>query len=170
MGIRNVEHESLCELSSQPCLVSGNFSASTKMSHEIQGLVGGSANGGYDLELIYREAVDQLQSMRDTGQLSSVDYDMITSTSKPGEALLPMEKAIAKLSEQQLSSSRISASVVPLMLRLERFSAAIDMVMQVSPQLMGVSLLGLVWGSIRFLLVVSYHTRLLSNPLLIPRR
>lgn len=127
------------------------------MSQKVQSSAGGSANGGYDLELIYKEAVDQLQSMRDVDQLSSVDHDLITSTRNPGEVILTVEDALAKFSENQLNSSRISTSVMPLILLFERFGMAIDMVMQFhgSTQFLGVSIVGLVWGSIKFLIIVS---------------
>ncbi|KZP24403.1 hypothetical protein FIBSPDRAFT_951170 [Athelia psychrophila] len=113
------------------------------MSQNTQYQAGGSSSGSYDLRFIYQGAIDQLQGMRDAGQLSSTDYDLITSTSKPGEILLPVGTA---------NASRISAAVEPLLSLLEGFGAAMDLVMQFSPEFMGVNILGIVWGSIKFMM------------------
>ncbi|KZP13535.1 hypothetical protein FIBSPDRAFT_1049346 [Athelia psychrophila] len=113
------------------------------MSQNTQDQAGGSSSGSYDLRSIYQGAIDQLQGMRDAGQLSSADYDLITSTSKPGEIILPVGTA---------NASRISAAVEPLLSLLEGFGAAMDLVMQFSPEFMGVNILGIVWGSIKFMM------------------
>ncbi|KZP24358.1 TPR-like protein [Athelia psychrophila] len=113
------------------------------MSQSTQDQAGGSSSGSYDLRSIYQGAIDQLQGMRDAGQLSPTDYDLITSTSKPGEILLPVGTA---------NASRISAAVEPLLSLLEGFGAAMDLVMQFSPEFMGVNILGIVWGSIKFMM------------------
>lgn len=130
------------------------------MLQNMQDSAGKSSSGSYDLESIYQTALDDLRDLRDNGQLSSVDYDLITRTSKSGEVLLQVGTADA---------GRISASVEPLLQLLEGFSAAIDMVVQFSPQILGVSLLGLVWGSIKFMMTVSssndcFHCPLLKSP------
>ncbi|KZP26380.1 hypothetical protein FIBSPDRAFT_949556 [Athelia psychrophila] len=116
------------------------------MSQKTQDLASGSSSGSYDLESVYKTALDDLQDMRDAGQLSSADYDLITSTSKPGEVLLPAGAA---------NASRVSALVEPLLARLERFGIVIDMVVPFSPQFMGVSILGIVWGSIKFMMAIA---------------
>ncbi|KZP17601.1 hypothetical protein FIBSPDRAFT_25658 [Athelia psychrophila] len=116
------------------------------MSQNTQDQAGGSSSGSYDLRAIYQGAIDQLQGMRDAGQLSSADYDLITSTSKPGEILLPVGTA---------NASRISAAVEPLLSLLEKFGTAMDLVMQFSPEFMSVNILGIVWGSIKFMMAVS---------------
>ncbi|KZP24445.1 hypothetical protein FIBSPDRAFT_1042213 [Athelia psychrophila] len=113
------------------------------MSQNTQDQAGGSSGGSYDLRSIYQGAIDQLQGMRDAGQLSPADYDLITSTSKPDEILLPVGTA---------NASRISASVEPLLSLLEGFGAAMELVMQFSPEFMGVNILGIVWGSIKFMM------------------
>ncbi|KZP08930.1 hypothetical protein FIBSPDRAFT_250985 [Athelia psychrophila] len=116
------------------------------LCRKTQGLASGSSSSSYDLEYICKTATNDLRDMRDAGQLSSADYDLITSTSKPGEILLPVGTA---------NASRISAAVEPLIALLEGFGAAIDMVVQFSPQFMGVSILGLVWGSIKFMMNIA---------------
>ncbi|KZP33502.1 hypothetical protein FIBSPDRAFT_1036051 [Athelia psychrophila] len=124
------------------------------MSQNTPNLAGGSSSGSYDLQYIYRGAMDQLQSMRDAGQLSSADYNIITST-KPNEVLLPVDAAKAMSSETHLGASRIHASVDPLLQRLERFGEVMDKVMEFSPAVMGINILGIVWGSIRLMMMVA---------------
>ncbi|KZP17459.1 hypothetical protein FIBSPDRAFT_26294 [Athelia psychrophila] len=92
--------------------------------------------------------------MRDAGQLSSADYDLITST-KPNEVLLPVEAAHARSLETHLGASRIRESVDPLLQRLERFGEAMDKVVELSPEFMGVNILGIVWGSIRLMMMIA---------------
>ncbi len=43
-----------------------------------------------------------------------------------------------------------------LLMRLERFGTAIDLLAQSSPQILGLNLVGLLWGSLKFIIIVSY--------------
>lgn len=140
------------------------------MSQETRNLASGSSSGSYNLESIYQGALDRLQSMQDAGQLSSTDYALITSTSTPGEALLQVEAAKASSSKTHPNVIRLMASVKPLLSQLERFGGAIDMVVQSSPQIVGFSILGLVWGSIKFMVTVSPSTAYCHCTLLKLRR
>lgn len=55
------------------------------MSQKTHYLAGGSSSGSYDHESVYNAAIHDLQGMRDAGQLSSGDFDLITSTTnQPG--------------------------------------------------------------------------------------
>ncbi|KAF7986442.1 hypothetical protein HWV62_31201 [Athelia sp. TMB] len=110
--------------------------------------------GSYDLESIYQDALNQLQSMRVRGQITSADYDLITTTRKPSEILGAVQGAIASQTHSD-ARSRVSQVVEPLLERLERFGSAIDMIVGAVPQIMGVSVLGLVWGSFKFLMIMA---------------
>ena len=51
--------------------------------------------------------------------------------------------------------TRIGGVFKSLLERLGKFEAAIDMLAQASPQVLGLNLVGLIWGSLKILLVVS---------------
>jgi hypothetical protein len=114
------------------------------------------SHGAYNLESIYAEAIGQLRTLRDIGRLSSSDYDMLTKAKGPQDMLAFVDEAI-KISQAAHpdAKKRISAVVEPLLQRLERFGSAIDMIVQSLPQIHGLNLIGLVWGGIRFMMVVS---------------
>jgi hypothetical protein len=111
---------------------------------------------GYTLEDIYVDAISQLRACKDTGHLSSADYELLMKTEKPEDILDTLQEAIEKNVSLHTDTKRRAQSVLePLLLRLERFSSTIDILAQSSPQAMGLNLVGLIWGSVRFLLGVS---------------
>jgi hypothetical protein len=97
-----------------------------------------------------------LKQLYITEQLSQANYDAITSTTRPEEILDLVNEAIIRKSLSQAGTKkRVIAVVEPLLMKLERFGAAIDMLAQSSPQVMGLNLVGLVWGFLRFIIAVS---------------
>ena len=111
---------------------------------------------GYTLEGIYEDAISQLRAFKDAGYLSPTEYESLLKAEKPEDILDTLQEAIEKNVSLHADTKRRAQSVLePLLLRLERFSSAIDMLAQSSPQAMGLNLVGLIWGSVRFLLVVS---------------
>ena len=111
---------------------------------------------GYTLEDIYEDAINQLRACKDAGHLSPADYESLMKTEKPEDILDTLQEAIEKNVALHTDTKRRAQSVLePLLLRLERFSSTIDILAQSSPQAMGLNLVGLIWGSVRFLLVVS---------------
>lgn len=114
------------------------------------------SHSAYTLDSIYAEAIGQLKTLRDSGRLSSSDYDMLTTTKSPQDVLTFVDEAIKKSNAAHpIAKTRIGAVVEPLLQRLERFGAAIDMIVQSLPQIHGMNLIGLVWGGIKFVVVVS---------------
>jgi hypothetical protein len=92
----------------------------------------------------------------DAGHLSPADYELLLKTEKPEDVLDTLQEAIEKNATLHADTKRRARSALePLLLRLERFSSAIDMLAQSSPQAMGLNFVGLIWGSVRFLLVVN---------------
>ena len=84
-------------------------------------------------------------------------------TEKPEDILDTLQEAIEKNVALHADTKRRAQSVLePLLLRLERFSSTIDILAQSSPQAMGLNLVGLIWGSVRFLLVVSKSLSIFS--------
>ena len=65
------------------------------------------------------------------------------------------DAAVRNAASHPNAKQKLKAIAELLSHRLERFSMAIDMLAQSSPQVMGLSLIGLLWGSFRFFLVVS---------------
>ena len=111
---------------------------------------------GYTLEDIYEDAISQLRAFKDAGHLSPAEYELLLKTEKPEDILDTLQEAIEKNVTLHADTKRRARSVLePLLLRLERFSSAIDILAQSSLQAMGLNPVGLIWGSVRFLLVVS---------------
>jgi hypothetical protein len=111
---------------------------------------------GYTLEDIYKDAISQLRAFKDAGHLSPADHESLLKTEKPEDILDTLQEAIERNVTLHTDTKRRAQSVLePLLLRLERFGSAIDILAQSSPQAMGLNLVGLIWGSVRFLLVVS---------------
>jgi hypothetical protein len=108
------------------------------------------------LDEVYKHALQDLKLRRDTGCLSMSDYEIIANTSRIEDVLKTLNDAVLRQTkthpniEQWLCSTR-----GPLLRRLEVFGAAIDILAQSSPQILGVSLVGLTWGSLKFLIIVS---------------
>ena len=67
------------------------------------------------------------------------------------ETLASVEDTVA----QKARTAKIGGVFKSLLERLSKFETAIDMLAQSSPQVLGLSLVGLIWGSLKILLVVS---------------
>ena len=111
----------------------------------------------FTLETIYRDALEDIRRRRDSGLLSSKDYNVITSTTDPLELYTLLMTAESRKSGTCLPALKTKTRnvVEPILLRFERFGTAIDMLAQSSPQVMGISVVGLLWGSLKFVLTVS---------------
>jgi biopolymer transport protein ExbB/TolQ len=115
----------------------------------------------YTLESVYTDAMKQLSALKADGRLSDEDYEIVTGTTKPEEVLELVNTSILKNTETDSKvKKRLKQMVEAIVRRMERFGAAINMIVQSSPQILGLNLVGLIWGSMRFLLVVSGHSRL----------
>jgi hypothetical protein len=102
------------------------------------------------------DAVKQVSAMKANGRLSDEDYEIVTCTTTPEDALELVNTSILKNTEVDYKAkTRLKQTVEAFVRRMERFGAAIDMVAQSSPQILGLNLVGLIWGSMKFLLVVS---------------
>ena len=107
-------------------------------------------------ESIYADALDQLGALRSNGRLSDDDYKTITTTTNPNDVLETIHEIILdNASTQPEFKKRLVQVMEPLILRLERFGAVIDLITQSSPQVIGLNLVGLVWGTIKFVVLVS---------------
>lgn len=112
----------------------------------------------FTLETVYADALDKLQGLRDSGRLSPRDYNIITGTHNLQDLNLLLVNAAASTDEGSRSPSgmiRVRNLIESLLLRLERFGSALDMLAQSSPAMISVNVVGLIWGSLRFLITVS---------------
>ena len=98
--------------------------------------------------------------MRDQKLISPAHYDLIANTRKPEE----IEGVVAASQTHSEATNRVLKVVQPLLVQLERFGPTIDAIAGAAPpQFMGVNLLGLVWGSIKFFMVVSIQHNWLGS-------
>ncbi|MCJ1305113.1 hypothetical protein MMC08_007927, partial [Hypocenomyce scalaris] len=113
-------------------------------------------SSGYTLESVYADALKQVRDLRGAGRLSSAHYDTITGTSTPKDVLASVNDAILRHGDaKSTTKTRMQNMGESLRPRLERFGTAIDMLAQSSPQVMGVNLVGLLWGTLKFFVVVA---------------
>lgn len=110
----------------------------------------------YTLETIHADALNKLQELRDAGKLSSADYDMITEDSKSEDVLSFMNDAILRhASSRSIKNKKVHENVKPLLDSVDRFGSVIDILASSSPQVHGVNPARLVWGAIKFVVLVS---------------
>ncbi|KAF7972000.1 hypothetical protein HWV62_19281 [Athelia sp. TMB] len=108
--------------------------------------------GSYDLESIYQDTLKQLQAMRDQKLISPAHYDLIANTKGPAE----IEGVVTASQTQSETTNRVLKVVRPLLEQLERFGPTLDAIAGAAPpQFMGVNMLGIVWGSIKFFMVIA---------------
>jgi hypothetical protein len=100
------------------------------------------------LQSVHDDAIKQLQ---DEGRLSAADYQRIEGTTLE-RVLALVDNAVARTT----NAAKIGGVFRSLLERLGKFERAIDMLAQSSPQVLGLSLVGLIWGSLKIFLVVSY--------------
>ena len=111
----------------------------------------------FTLETIYRDALEEIRLRRDSDLLSSRDYNVITSTHDVLElyTLLMTAESSKNVTCFPAAKTKTRNVVEPILLRFERFGTAIDMLAQSSPQVMGISAVGLLWGSLKLVFTVS---------------
>ncbi|KAF7972004.1 hypothetical protein HWV62_19289 [Athelia sp. TMB] len=103
------------------------------------------------LKSIHGKALEHLRSMRDKKQISATHYDLIANTRKPDEI-----KAVVEASQtRSRAADLVWKAAEPLLARLDVYGPAMDAIAGAAPQLMGVNVVGLVWGSIKFVLVTA---------------
>jgi hypothetical protein len=118
----------------------------------------------FTLETIYADAVKQTEDLRLTNKITQAEFEIVEQTTTPQQFLESiMNQANAKKSSVT-NFPKMVAAIRPLLLQLERFGSALDMLAQSTPQIVGVNLLGLIWGSLRLLIVVCWtHRKLLTE-------
>ena len=122
----------------------------------------------FALETIYTDALKKLHRLRDSNRLSQQDYEIITGTYNLQNLDKLLQAAISRGNDKIRSESekkKVQGAMESILFRFERFGKALDMLAQSSPALMGINVLGFVWGSVRLVITVSARSCLppLSN-------
>lgn len=113
----------------------------------------------YTLETVYADALSRIKGLRDAGELSSADYDMITGDSKPDDIRSFLNDAILRRSNSRsIKKTQVDGKVKPLLDWLDRFGGVLDIFASSSPQIHGVNPARLLLGSIKFVVLVSMLT------------
>jgi hypothetical protein len=106
------------------------------------------------LEAVYKDAIDH--HFKKAGKFTAVEYDILTKTKRPQQILDVVETALKENGDKHPDMKRRAETIIePLLQRLTRFEKCIDMIAQSSPQAFGLNVAGLIWGGLKFYLVVS---------------
>ena len=112
----------------------------------------------FTLETIYADALENLQRLRDLNRLSQPDYETITRTYDLHNFDTLLLSAASPGDGEHRSQPRkksVRGIVESILFRFERFGRALDMLVQSSPSIVGVNVLGFIWGSLKFIITVS---------------
>ncbi|KAI9831904.1 MAG: hypothetical protein M1819_004626 [Sarea resinae] len=119
------------------------------------------------LENAYIGALQSLRALRDAGQVLSVDYDIVTKTERPQDILECVNDAVRDSSFDDSDARRKGRGVLePLLLRLERFGSAIGILAQSAQPYSDPSPVGLIWGFMKFLVVIAGDVNIALNVVL----
>jgi hypothetical protein len=112
-------------------------------------------SASYTSEELYQNAVQELRARKEKGSLTDSDFNIIATSTSLQDVLDELRRVIENSPPSNHVKEQICRIGTGLLRRFERFGTAIDMLAQSSPQIMGVSLIGLTWGSLKFLMIVS---------------
>jgi len=107
----------------------------------------------YDLREVYEEATRELKIRKDNGHLTEADFDLITHATGIQD-LMAQVRGIIVDRQQHIKGRRVLAIGDSLLKKLQGFGSAIDMLVQSVPDILDMGLVGLLWGSLRFFLLV----------------
>ena len=106
---------------------------------------------GFTVETVYRDALEQIRKLHHAGALPEKYYNDLLDTTDPND-VLPYGN---DLQETKNGGGRMMKSAKSALARISRYTEAIDMIAQSSPQAYGLNIIGLLWGSFKFLLVIA---------------
>ena len=105
----------------------------------------------FTVESVYADARAQIERLRASAGASTRYFDILLQTTSPDDIISTSHSA----SSLQNKSGRFEKVVGSTMTRIHRYTDAIDMIAQSSPQAYGLNIAGLIWGSFKFLLVIA---------------
>ncbi len=112
-------------------------------------------DGTYTLNSIYRDALARLDITQGCGQLPAKYHEILIHTTNADDLLSSLDIIEKSSTQSTVPKGRLEKAIASTAARLRRYSDAIDMIAQSSPQAFGVNVTGIVWGSIKFLLVIA---------------
>lgn len=115
-----------------------------------------SNDPGFTADDVYQSAITQLAVLVDKDIITSSNYELLR-TGNAERLIAHVAETIETREKKKLEErGRLQKAVEGLFENLNRYSGPIDMVVQSSPQVMGLSLAGLIWGGLKFFVVVRY--------------
>lgn len=127
------------------CAQTGHLATSSRATTE-----------SYTLETIYDEAMEEVKALHASGKLPDEYYNIISGMERPEDLHVIIEEENKRRVEGQTRAKRRINSIVPSTVKkLERYVGAIDMIAQSSPQALGLNIVGLVWGSLKVLMIIA---------------
>jgi hypothetical protein len=103
----------------------------------------------FTLQSVHDAALKQLKDMH---CLSPADYQRVEGANRLQDIL---ESTAFRDASARIKTEKSRISLKSLLERLGKFEPAIDMLAQSMPQVFGLSLVGIIWGSLKILLTVS---------------
>ena len=103
------------------------------------------------LHSTFKDVVGQLQH-----KLDPADFDIIRRAQSVQDVLKAVDDALkqSNLTQEQSRFARFREAMANVVRWLDKNSSAIDMVVQSTPQICGLSLMGLIWGGLKFIVIV----------------
>lgn len=105
----------------------------------------------FTLESVYADALKQIESLHVSGRLSNEYYDVLLRTTNPDDLVTRVSNSSGLQDDDRCFEKVVHSTVA----KINRYADAIDMIAQSSPQAYGLNVVGLVWGSLKFLLVIA---------------
>jgi hypothetical protein len=103
------------------------------------------------LHTTFSEAVEQLRR-----NLDPADFDIIRGSQGIRDVLKAVDDALKQtnLADSPARFAQFPKAMASIVRWLDKNSAAIDVVMQSGPQICGLGVMGLIWGGLKFLIIV----------------
>jgi hypothetical protein len=108
-----------------------------------------SKHGGRTAFNVYAEAVEHLSTLRTKNKLSNAEFDLLTTATGFDDVVqLVLSTQLRTAQERDAVGRFIERTTKAVVMRLERFTKAIDMMVQ------STKVAGIIWGAFKFLLLV----------------
>lgn len=114
-----------------------------------------STESSYTLETIYAGAVEQIKDLQDKGNISQAEVDLITRTTTAQQFFDYTKGQISSNASLSVHRSKTMETMQALLLRIKGFESALDMLAQSSPQILGINIVGLIWGTLKFVIAIA---------------
>ncbi|GAB1309888.1 hypothetical protein MFIFM68171_00098 [Madurella fahalii] len=107
----------------------------------------------FGLKDVYEGAVRELKTRKDNGDLSRSDFDLITRSTGILDLMSQVQDVIVDR-QQHAKGRRVLAIGDSVLKKLQAFGSAIDMLVQSVPDVLDMGIVGLLWGTLRFFLLI----------------